>query len=314
MNQGLIENLGILARYYKKVGDAWRQQAYQRAIIPIKALDFEITDVKQVKNVKGIGKSIQAKIKEYLDNGQIRKVEEVKVHLQQKVHKDKKETILETFKAIWGVGPAKARELYASGLRTLDDVRRNQDMLTENQRIGLKYYEDLLKPIPRKYIDVFQLTVRTVIAKEFGLHSFRMQVTGSYRRGAKQSGDIDCLITSKVFTLQDLIDVLVKWGIVTDILSMRGEKFMGIVHCPNGQWYHFRMDIEFLPEDEWGAGLLYFTGSKGFNVAMRADAKRLGYTLNQHGLFDKQGNRIPAYTEEELMTAVGMKYVPPNKR
>lgn len=314
MNQSLNENLGILVRYYKKVKDAWRQQAYQRAIISIKALDFEITDIKQLKGVKGVGKSIQEKIKEFLETGQIQKVEEVKGHLVQKVHTDKKEAVLEKFQSIWGVGPVKARELYESGMRTVEDVRRNQQALNANQKIGLKYYQDLLKPIPRKYIDIFKLVMKSVIANEYGLNSFRMKIAGSYRRGAQESGDIDCLITSKVFTLPELIPLLVKWGIVTDILSMREEKFMGVVHCPNGQWYHFRMDIEFLPEDEWGSGLLYFTGSKAFNVAMRVDAKKMGYILNQHGLFDKNGNRIPVYTEEELMAAIGMKYVPPERR
>lgn len=314
MNRNIIENLDILVRYYKKTGDPWRQHAYQNAVRSIKGLEFEITDVKQLKGVKGIGKKIHDKIKEYIDTGQIRKVEEVKGELKQKVHVNTKDTILETFQGIWGVGPVKARNLYGEGIRSLKDLRRNTQLLNESQRIGLKYYEDLLKPIPREYIDIFQLAMRAVIAKEFGVGSFRMQVAGSYRRGAKESGDIDCLITSKVFTLQNLIDVLVKWNIVTAIFSMRKEKFMGVVHCPNGQWYHFHMDIEFLPEDEYGAGLLYFTGSKGFNIAMRGDAKKLGYTLNQHGLFRADGSRIPAYTEEELMAAVGMKYLEPTRR
>jgi DNA polymerase IV len=314
MNESLIENLSILARYYKKVGDKWRHQAYQRSIISIKGLDYKITDINQMKGVKGIGQSIKEKIKEYLDNGQIQRVEEVKGHLKQKLHKNSKETVLELFRGVWGVGPVKAVELYAAGMRNLDDVRENQGLLTANQRIGIKYYQELLKPIPRDYIDVFQVDVHAVLAREFGLRSFKMKVAGSYRRGAKQSGDIDCLITSKKFNLKQMIDALVKWRIVTDILSMKGEKFMGIAHFPNGQLYHFRMDVEFLPEDEWGSGLLYFTGSEGFNIAMRRDAKKMGLILNQHGLFDLNGNRIPVFTENELMDAVGMKYVLPKNR
>lgn len=315
MNHNIIQNLSILSQYYNKVGDKWRHQAYQRSIISIKGLEFEITNVKQVKGVKGIGKSIMNKIKEYLDTGQIRKVEEVKEYIKQKVHKDKKETILEIFKGIWGVGPIKARELYALGMRNLNDIGSNQHLLNANQRIGLKYYQDLLKSIPREYIKIFEIAMRTVLVKEFGLHSYRMQLAGSYRRGARNSGDIDVLITSKKFNLRQMVDVLTKWDIITDTLSMRDEKFMGVVHCPNGQWYHFRMDIEFLPENEWGAGLLYFTGSKGFNITMRADAKKLGLTLNQHGLFRMDGTRVPAYTEEELMLAIGMKgYVSPENR
>ena len=275
MNHDIIENLGILAQYYKIIGDEWRKKAYQSAIFSIKGLDTEITSIKQVESIKGIGKSIVNKIKEYLDTGQIRKVEEVKVHLKQKVHKDKKEAAIELFQGIWGVGPVKALELYTLGMRNLDDIRAKQDLLNANQRIGLKYYQDLLKPIPREYIDIFQIVVRAVLVKEFGMNSYRLQVAGSYRRGASKSGDIDMLITSKKFNLRQIVKALTKWRIITETLSMRDEKFMGIAHCPNGQWYHFRMDIEFLPEDEWYSGLLYFTGSKGFNVAMRFNAKKL---------------------------------------
>lgn len=313
-NQEIIDNLDILARYYKKVGDQWRQQAYQRAIVSIKGLDFQITDIKQIKSVKGIGKNINEKINEYLNTGEIHKVEEVKGQLKRKANLDSKSNILEEFQEIWGVGPAKAAELYADGMRSINDVRNNKQLLNANQRIGLKYYEELLKSIPRYYIDIFQMVLRVAIGKTYGLNSFRLEIAGSYRRGALSSGDIDCLITSKKFNLQQLVNTLIKWNIITDILSVRDEKFMGIVHCPNGDFHHFRMDIEFIPENEWGACLLYFTGSKGFNVSTRIQAKKMGYTLNQHGLFDSKGHRIPVYTEKEILNAIGMNYVPPEKR
>jgi DNA polymerase/3'-5' exonuclease PolX len=313
MNEGIIQNLEILVQYYKQDGDQWRVKAYSTAIFSIKKLGFEITDIKQIKNVKGIGKGIQSKIKEYLDYGQINKVEELKGKIRKKVD-NTKDTILNLFQGVWGVGPAKANQLYDKGMRNLKDLQKNQQLLNANQLVGLKHYEDLLKPIPREYINIFEIMLRAVIIKEFGPNTFRMQIAGSYRRGKKQSGDIDCLFTSKVFTLKDLVNVLVKWDIVTDILSMRGEKFMGVVHCPSGKWYHFRMDIEFLPEDEWGSGLLYFTGSKEFNTMMRNDAKKMGYTLNQHGLFNKNGDRIRVYTEKEIMSFLGMEYIPPQLR
>jgi len=315
MNRGILQELGILAKYYKNTGDAWRTQAYQKAIISIRNMDQEITDISQVKGVKGIGKGTLNKIQEYLDTGEIEKVEEVKGKLKELTKKSEKEQVLELFQEVWGIGPAKAKDLYNLGMRSLADLRKNKDLLTKNQRTGLKYYKDLLQKIPRDYIDIFQLAMHTVIAYEFGLDSFRMEIAGSYRRGDAQSRDIDCLITSKKFDLKKLVDVLCRWGMVTDILSMRGEKFMGIAQCPDGKWYHFRLDIEFIPEDEYGSTLLYFTGSKGFNVAMRADAKRQGYTLNQHGLFDiKKGNRIPVFTEREIMEFLGMRYVPPERR
>lgn len=310
MNDTLIENFNILIKYYKK-NDIWRFRAYQSAVSSLKNIDFEITDISQIKNIKGIGKSTKAKIKEYLDTGKISLVEKVRVDIESKTIK---EATIEKFVKVWGIGESKAESLYDKNMRTLDDLRSNQDLLTKNQKIGLKYYEELLKRIPREYIYIFQLVIRVILVHEFGIESFKMKVAGSYRRGATKSGDIDCLITSKTITLKDIIRVLIKWKVVTDVLSMKDEKFMGVVNCPSGQWFRFRMDIEFLPEEEWGSGLLYFTGSKDFNKRMRAIAKRKGLTLNQHGLFDSEGKRLLLYTEKEIMEYLDMKFVIPSER
>jgi DNA polymerase (family 10) len=76
------------------------------------------------------------------------------------------------------------------------------------------------------------------------------------------------------------------------------------------------LDIEFVSEEEWGTALLYFTGSKGFNVYMRADAKRKGMLLNEHGLYDiNTGDKILQYpSEEDIFEEIGMKYVSPPMR
>lgn len=309
MNQELIDNFTVLVNYYKKIKDVWRMKSYQKAILAIKNLDFVITDVKQVKKIPNIGKSISEKIQEYLEYGYISKAEEFKTTLN--VTTDK-ERILNMFQNIWGVGPVKAQELYDLGYTTLDELRENEHILTTNQKIGLKYYDDFLKPIPRDYIYIFELMLKTVIIYELG-KQFELVIAGSYRRGAKQSGDIDCLVTSDTFTLNDLVKVLIDWNIVTEVLSMRNEKFMGVVHCPNNQWFYFRMDIEFLPKEEWGSGLLYFTGSKEYNLNTRITAKKKGMVLNEHGLF-KNDHRLPLHTEQEIVEYLGLPYVKPEKR
>ena len=314
MNETIIENLGILVRYYKNNGDFWRERSYRNAIVSIKSLDFSITDINQIKSVKGIGKTIREKIKEYLDTGQIMKVEEIKKEILTNKKKNDKDSTIELFETIWGIGIVKARELYQDGMRSLEDLEKNKHLLTTNQKIGLKFYKDFLEPIPREYIDCFQLVMKNAFNHAFGVRTYRLEIAGSYRRDSKQSGDIDCLITSKTFNLTQLVDVLKRDNIITDILSMRNEKFMGVAKLPNSKSKHFRLDIEFVPEDQYGSGLLYFTGSKAFNIAMRTDAKKKGYTLNQHGLFNQNGERIPVYSEAEIMAVIGMKYVPPNKR
>ena len=103
MNETIIENLGILVRYYKNNGDFWRERSYRNAIVSIKSLDFSITDINQIKGVKGIGKTIREKIKEYLDTGQIMKVEEIKKEILTNKKKNDKDSTIELFETIWGI-------------------------------------------------------------------------------------------------------------------------------------------------------------------------------------------------------------------
>lgn len=316
MNKDIIDNLKILQDYYKKTENQWRVRAYTQAIFAINKYPNKINTRSEAFKIKGIGKSIADKIEEFLKYGKIEKVEEVRKELGEIERKrTSQEQIISSFEKIWGVGPKKAEELYDKGFRSISDLKnRGEKFLTKNQLIGLKYFDDLQESIPREYITVFRGVLRHVLDKEYGKSSYKLKIAGSYRRGKLTSGDIDCLITSKNFDLPSLIDTLKKWNIVTDVLSMRGEKFMGISHCPSGKGPHFRFDIEFVPKEEWWTALVYFTGSKSFNIIMRTNAKKMGFKLDQHGLYKLSGKKIPIKSEEELFKILDMDYLRPLQR
>jgi DNA polymerase beta len=296
--QAIIDNFQILVKYYKQENDTWRVRAYNNAIIALKKLPIsDIRNINQVKNVPNIGKQSLAKINEYLETGEIEKVQEVKKLLVKETENDEtisKNRILGKFSSILGAGEKTAEKWWNSGMRSFEDLQKNKHLLTHQQKIGLKYYNDLQKRIPREYIDTFQVMIRYILAKEIGLDNYKMQVAGSYRRGNSNSGDIDILITSKKTTLRKIVDVLKEWKVITDVISMKDEKFMGIAHCPSGKYFYFHVDIVF--------------------INMRARAKKMGYTLNQKGLFDQNGDQIKAFTEKEIMYALKMNWVPPEKR
>jgi DNA polymerase/3'-5' exonuclease PolX len=314
MNKDLISNFQVLADYNNKIGEVHRTRAYKTVISILKNFPDKITNINQVKGIPNIGKKSLSKITEYLETGQIKEAIKAREKLSEYIKpKTEKEQVKDLFTSIWGIGDAKATELYNIGLRTLSDLRKNKHLLTENQRIGLHYYKDLIKPVPRDYIDVLKLGIMFILTYTFGENSYKMEVCGSYRRGEPVSGDMDILLTSTKFTLKQAVKVLEEWDVVVEILGIRDEKLMAIAHCPHGNWHYIRLDLEFLPENEWGSGLLYFTGSKDFGVRTRATAKRQGYRLNQHGLF-KDGKRIPVYTEKEILEYIGLKYVPPENR
>jgi len=318
MNKNIIENLCILQDYYTKMWyknklskDNFRRLAYSKAIRELNKIDFVIKNIKDVKNIKGVGRSILEKIEEYLNTGKINKVEEIKTQFE-----NSKDIVIKKFLDIWGVGDVKANSLYIMGYRNIEQIRDNAEkILNRQQIIGLKYYEDLKKKIPRINITVIQTIIRYILNKKFGKDKYVMNVAGSYRRGKEYSGDIDILISSTYFDLKDIVKILSENGIISDILSMQKEKFMGIGKCPRKNEEYFRIDIEFLPKEEYGFGLLYFTGSGDFNKEMRYYAKKLGYTLNQHGLKNnKTGIIFKSENEEDIFEKLNLEFIKPNER
>jgi len=315
MNQKLIENFQILVDYYKNLKDSgdpndkFRKSAYENAIISIRNLPYEITSINDVKGIRGIGESIREKIDSFLKTGKIPLVESIK----QEKHIT---TGYEIFEKVWGIGPVKAQELYSQGFRTIKDLKNNLGLLTKQQKIGVKYYEDLLADLTREKITTFRIILKICLDKHFGKNSYRMEIAGSYRRRKPRSSDVDLLISSNDFNLQELVNFLEECGIIKDVLAVNIEKFMGIANCPSNLWKNFRLDIEFVPEKEWVFGLLYFTGGKSFNKHIRSIANQKGYTLNQHGLFS-QSTEKPVKnlnTEEDVMNFLGMQYVFPSER
>lgn len=315
MNQGLINELRILEKEYQRTKDFIRESSYQNAINAIKRFNKPITNdnLKDVKNLKGIGKSIAAKIKQFIDTGEITKAQEFKERATVTSHKSVEEDTKDKFRAIWGVSDAGANKLWDADIRSIDDLKQRQNLLNNQQKIGLKYYNDIMKKVPRKYITTLSIAIQYILTNKFGEDSFKFKVCGSYRRGEEQSGDMDVIIMSEVFTPEEAITTLKDAGIIAETLSFKNVKFMGIAHCLAPGAQDIRLDIAFANQDNWGAMLLYFTGTKGLNKEMRFAAKSKGLLLNEYGLF-KGKTQIPAFTEEEIFEELGYEYIPPNLR
>ena len=75
----------------------------------------------------------------------------------------------------------------------------------------------------------------------------------------------------------------------------------------------YKYDVFRCQSSEEASMLLYSTGSKSFNIKMRANAKRQGYLLNQHGLF-KNGKMVPTHFEADFFNILGMQWLEPKDR
>lgn len=324
----IIESIKVLKKGQKRPGgdgNATKREVY-----------ITTNEAANVRVPSGLGKATTDKIAEYIKTGKMKAAETARAWLKQAAKKlPPDQQALKVFEGIFNVGPTTAKlwlkhynKLPRSSRPTpLAWVKKNKDAmpsargtakpLSHAQLIGLKYYKDLQKRIPRHYIDIVQLMIRVVLAKNFGSKSFEMAAAGSYRRGADDSGDIDIIVTSTKFDLLQAVEVLKEAGIIVATMSVDKSKFTGVCHCPSGQWFHFHLDIVFTTKEAWEPALLWFTGSKGFNTKTRGKASKLGYTLNQYGLFKKSDTdrKNPvALSEDAILAAIGEPYVPPECR
>ena len=312
MNTELIKQFQILQAYYKQENDRGRTSAYSKAIIALKSYGKPINNIKQISAIKQVGPKMISKIDEFLRTGHIKAVEEIKPKIKP-IQLSPMNTVLKLFQTVHGIGPKKAKILYDQGLRTIEDLQKNKHLLISSSRIALKYHQQLQKRVARDNITVFYIILLAVMNQTYGYGSYRLDIAGSYRRGAEDSGDVDCLVSTNKFTLVQLVQTLKKYKLIADVLDMRKEKFLGIGQCPSGN-LKFRFDIEFVPENEFGSALLYFTGSKDFNRALRYQAKLLGLLLNEHGLFKNGVKVLSAPTEKDIFQYLGKDYIEPRNR
>lgn len=118
-----------MTAFYDLLGDNFREMVYNRCCGILEKYPTKITDIKEIINLPGVGKSLGDKINEILKTGKLEKLEGFR--------KDPKLSALVTLGKIWGVGPKGAIDLYEKGLRTVDDVReRGHVYLNVQQRKG----------------------------------------------------------------------------------------------------------------------------------------------------------------------------------
>lgn len=309
LNKSLLGILGQLEDLMKLKGEPFRARAYHNAAETIMLYQEPITDIKQLKGKPGIGKTIMEKFNEYLTTGKLKTLERAKGDP------------LYLFPKIYGIGPKKAKQLVDAGVTTLAELRERQDeLLNTNQKLGLKYFEDIEKRIPRAEINEYSDILADVFSRLKHVGS-RFEIVGSYRRGAKDSGDIDIIVTndqndSSIFN--KFIEALQKRGIIIQILTKGKTKSMVMGQLP-GQTPR-RLDFMYASPAEYSFAILYFTGSKSVNVVMRQRALDLGYSMNEHGLYKmngkKKGPRLDVMfpTERSIFEFLGLEYKKPTER
>ena len=285
----------------------FRVRAYRRAARTVEGLPQSIRSLlaaeKDLSELPGIGKDLAGKIADIVASGHFELLDSLKKKLPGQ---------LGDMAALPGLGPKRVKLLYDKlKVRTLDDLRRviKAGRLRRLRGFGptieRKLADALQKPVVEKRFKLAVAEAEAAALVGFLRNGGRVVVAGSYRRRRDTVGDLDILVTSKHGPAVG--DKLAAYENVADVLA-HGPTRTTVVLCSGLQ-----VDVRAVPEESYGAALLYFTGSKAHNIALRGIANDHKWKLNEYGLFAGK-RRIAGATEEEVYKKLGLAFIPPELR
>lgn len=324
-NARTIEVLEQMRHYYDRIDDHWRTVAYRRAVATLRKQPTKITTKEEALCLPFIGDRLAEKIQEIVWTNKLQRLDNALL--------DPSDQILQLFMQIYGVGLSQASRWVAAGFNTLDDLRNNVK-LTDNQKIGLAHFDDFRVQIPRDEVRQHSEIVAKALQEIDS--AFQATIGGSYRRGSKDSGDIDLIITKpdanlsfiRTVVLNQLVPLLFERGFLKAALAKTqpesGTKWHGASALPGSDVWR-RIDFLLVPCDELGAALIYFTGNDIFNRSIRLLASKKGMRLNQHGLYTNvmrgkgrakitEGELVEGKSEKKIFEILGVPWRPPEHR
>ena len=309
----------------KMQGNHWSSRQHYAAARTIQKYvqdkQRSLKDDDEARKLEGIGKKIGDKIAEFMKTNQVSTLT-----MRSKEQKEQ-EHIMDMFNSILGVGPVTARNWYNKGHKSIEDikeaVKRSELKLTKNQKIGVKYFEHFTQKMNRtqmKYIgDIIRNAIKTIDK------DYEVIICGSYRRGKKESKDVDILIypTSEILEYEpdELVNKLInklknKIKNKIKILAKGDTSVQGVINLDN---ICRRFDCWVCTLEEYPFALVAWTGSGEFNIELRKHAIEKGWKLTDKCLVDKNGRKITQgekiiKTEEDIFGVLGVEYVSPSKR
>ena len=285
---------------------AYRQGARQLRGMPVDIAQY-VENGQDLSKLPTIGHNLAAKIIEILETGHCATLT--------RLQKQSPSGLVELLH-IPGLGPKRVHALYhelgvhtpEQALRAAKDGRISSlaGMGEKTQANIIYAIESQIKIKPRvklsvaaRYAEPFADYLRQVEGVE------QVVIAGSYRRGKETVGDIDILVTSPQG--DKVIDAFVHYEQVRDVLSKGDTRSSVILYSG------LQVDVRVVSSASYGAALYYLTGAKAHNIAIRSRAKKSGIKINEYGVF-RDGNRIGGQTEDSVLTALDLPWIPPELR
>lgn len=309
----LLHELATLTELEDGSPQSFRVRAYERAARAVEGLQGDASTMTEVEltRVKGIGTSIAKKIGQYAKSGTIPKLEE----LRRRYPSGYVELI-----RLPGLGPRKLAILRESlGVETLDDLRAAIEgrQLREIRGLGAKTEENLARSIEELHragqqhrapiLQVLPLAEAVVAELRRLPQADRVEYAGSLRRFRETIGDLDIVVASH--QPEPVMERFCKLAVAAKVIARGATKSSVVTHRG------MQIDLRVVEPHQLGAAMVYFTGSKAHNIALRQRALGQGWTLNEYGLSELETEEVIASeTEADIYQALGMQFVPPPLR
>jgi DNA polymerase (family 10) len=314
-NADVAEQLELLADILELEGEAaYRLLAYRRAASLVReqsGLIAELALEGKAKDLPGIGKTIEGKIVEIVNEGEIRALTKHKALVPPEVVE---------FTRLPGLGPKTARKIWQDlGVTTLADLKAaaKAERLRLLPGVGAKLEERIVKELSGRKkapAEIRPLLGRGLPAVQAVVsvlreHPAALEVSeaGSVRRRKETFRDLDLIATAtEPAELTDYFTKL-KW---VEKVAAKGESKATVVSNDG-----LRFDLRVVPQGLYGNLLQHFTGSKHHNVALREDAVRRGLSISENGVKNVESGEIfKTGSEEDLYAFLGYQYIPPELR
>ncbi|MEO8476397.1 MAG: DNA polymerase/3'-5' exonuclease PolX [Actinomycetota bacterium] len=291
--------------------DPFKPRAYEKAARAVGGYtaDLEGMELKEILAIPTVGRSIGEKIHEYLTAGAISELEALRAQIPPGVR---------ALTSIPGLGPKKAMLLYEElGISSVDELAAalGEDRIAGLKGFGAKTQENIARGLEqmassggRVQIAAALDLAEAMLAELEGLGGVRRAAyAGSLRRMQETIGDVDLLVASD--RPEPIMDRFTSLPTVVRVLA-HGETKSSVITTAGIQ-----VDLRVIPQEVWGAAMIYFTGSKGHNVRIREMAVRKGLKLNEYGIFKaKEGTLLAAETEEAVYEHLGLPFIAPTLR
>jgi DNA polymerase (family 10) len=307
----MLAELAKLTEIDEGSSQAFRVRAYENAFHGIEGFQGELTglDKKQLTEIKGVGGSTADKILEFMATGEVAKLTDLRERYPP--------SFVELTK-IPGLGPKTLKLIRAElGVEDIEGLRQaiSAERLRELPGLGKTSEEKIAKAIDRlglhgkdrrtPLVEALPLA-RSLVARISALDEVETAVPcGSIRRFADTVGDIDIVVATTdpgtvsefVVGLPEAAELIGSGGTKTSFLTREG----------------MQVDVRTVEPAQLGSALLYFTGSKSHNIALRQRAIDRGWLLSEYGLFEED-RVIASATEEDIYKALELQLIPPPLR